>query len=123
MKVTSYYPIFYAKDIEKELKHYQKDFGFELMHHPEAEGLELYVLGVGDGTRINLVHSDNMDAGGAEDGFYGMRVNVDDFDEGIAYFENQGCEKVTSVIETESFKAIRLKKSNGEYVIIFYHKK
>ena len=33
MKVTSYYPIFYAKDIESELKRYQEDFGFELLHH------------------------------------------------------------------------------------------
>ena len=123
MKVTSYYPIFYANDIESEVKRYQEDFGFEVMHHPKAEGLDLYVLGVGDGTRINLVHLDTTDANGAEDGFYGMRVNVDNFDEGVVYFEGQGYEKATSVIETESFKAMRLKKSNGHYVVVFYHKK
>ena len=123
MKVTSYYPIFYAKDIESELKRYQEDFGFEVMHHPQTEGLDLYVLGVGDGTRINLINFDIPDFYDGEVGFFGMRVNVDNFDEGVAYFEGQGYERIPIVEETESFKAMRLKKSNGEYAVIFYHKK
>ena len=123
MKVSSYYPMFYVKDIESEIKRYQEDFGFEVMHHPEIDKIDLYVLGVGDGTRINLVHSDLPDFNFEEDGLMGMRVNVDDFDEGVAYFEGRGYEKATSVIETESFKAMRLKKSNSDQIVIFYHKK
>ena len=97
--------------------------GFELLHQPKTGKFELYVLGVGDGTRINLLHSDDPDFYNGEDGFIGMRVNVDDFDEGIAYFEGQGYEKVTHVSETESFKAILLTKSGRDNVSVFYHKK
>ena len=123
MKVSSYYPMFYVKDIESEIKRYQEDFGFEVMHHPEIDKIDLYVLGVGDGTRINLVHTD-LPSFNFEDGaFMGMRVNVDDFDEGVAYFEGRGYVKISPVKDTESFKLIVLKKNDHDHVSVFYHKK
>ena len=123
MKVTSYYPMFYAKDVESEIKRYQEDFDFELMHHPEIDKIDLYVLGVGDGTRINLIHSDLPNFQSLEDGFIGICVNVDDFDEGVAYFEGKGYNKISPVKETESFKLIVLKKNDHDHVSVFYHKK
>ena len=123
MKVTSYYPMFYVKDIESEIKRYQEDFGFEVMHHPDIGAIDLYVLGVGDGTRINLVHSDLPNFNFEEDGFIGMRVNVDNFDEGVAYFEGKGYEKISPVKDTETFKLIVLKKNDHDHVSVFYHKK
>ena len=123
MKVSSYYPTFFAKDIESEIKRYQEDFGFEVMHHPTIDGVDLYVLGAGDGTRITLVHADFPGFSFDEDGFIGMRVNVDDLDEGVAYFEGQGYERVPIVEETESFKLTFMKKSDRDRLLVFYHKK
>ena len=122
MKVTSYYPIFYAVDIEAAIKRYEEDFGFEVKHHPEMEGIDLYVLGVGDGTRINLVHFDFPEFNFEDGAFMGMRVNVDDFDEGVAYFEGQGYKIAGDVQETESFKVVVM-KSERDALVLFYHKK
>ena len=124
MKVSSYYPIFYTEDIESELKRYQEDFGFEVMHRPEiADWLDLYVLGAGDGTRINLIHSKAPEYSLGEDGFIGMRVNVDDFDEGMAYFEGRGYKIDITTLETESFKIAPMKKGDRDCFVVFYHKK
>ena len=122
MKVTSYYPIFYAENLESAIKRYEEDFGFEVMHHPEVGAIDLYVLGVGDGTRINLVHVDFPEINFEDGAFMGMRVNVDDFDEGVAYFEGQGYEIFRPVRETESFKVVVM-KSERDTLILFYHKK
>ena len=123
MKVSSYYPMFYVKDVESEIKRYQEDFGFELMHHPGLDEIDLYILGAGDGTRIGLVYADVPDFSFEEDGFIGMRVNVDNFDEGVAYFEGQGYKKAPVVRETESFKVTFMKKSDRDRLVVFYHKK
>ena len=123
MKVTSYAPVFYAKDVEIKLKRYQDVLGLELLHQPKTNRFDLYVLGAEDGTRINIIHSDNPAFSNMEDGFIGMRVNVDDFDEGVAFFKEQGFTEAAPVDDTESFKAIVLNMSGSDSVVVFYHKK
>ena len=44
MKVTDFYPIIYATDIEAEIKRYTEDFGFKLKHKPQIEFLDYALI-------------------------------------------------------------------------------
>ena len=122
MKVTSFYPVFHTKNIEESLKIFKEDFGLEVTHHPEIEALDYYLLADEHGNHIDLVRShypkDNF-----TDGIIGMHVNVSDFKEGQAYFEEHGYSVVGDAKDHESFIVALLKKSDNDYVVLFQHKK
>jgi hypothetical protein len=42
MKVTDFYPVFYAEDIEAETKRFTEDLGFEVKHKPQIEFLIMW---------------------------------------------------------------------------------
>ena len=52
-----------------------------------------------------------------------MRVNVDNYDEGVSYFESQGYAIFGTAHETESYKTALMTKGGGSYLVIFHHKK
>ena len=52
-----------------------------------------------------------------------MRVNVDDFAEGVAYFEEQGYSVFGTAHETDSSITALLTKGDGTYMVLFNHKK
>ena len=52
-----------------------------------------------------------------------MRVNVDDFDEGVSYFEALGYSIFGTAHETDSSITALLTKGDGTYMVIFHHKK
>ena len=58
-----------------------------------------------------------------KDGFLGMRVNVDDFDEGVSYFKTQGYEVFGTAHEIGSSVYALLTNGDGTYLVIFHHKK
>ena len=89
MKITDYYPIFYAEDLEKEIRRFTEDLGFEVIHRPKIEYLDYAVLENEKKRRIDLVCS-HFPADNFKEGYLGMRVNTDNYDEGLAYFEKQG---------------------------------
>ena len=122
MKVTGYYPIFYTNDIVREANRLKEDFGFDVEHHPEIESLDYYVLSNDYGTRIDLVQSHFPDDNFSE-GIIGMHVNVSDFNEGAAYFEEQGYSLVGTVKDEEHFMTALFKRNDNDYVVIFQHKK
>ncbi len=122
MKVNDYYPIFYAEDIEAETKRFTEDLGFTVKHRPKIEYLDYVVLENGKNRRVDLVRS-HFPADSFKDGFLGMRVNVDDFDEGVSYFEAQGYTVFGTVHETESSMTALMTKGDGTYLVIFHHKK
>ena len=122
MKVTDYYPIFYAEDIEAETKRFTDDLGFTVRHRPKIEMLDYAVLENGKGRRVDLVRS-RFPADDFKDGFLGMRVNVDDFAEGLAYFQAQGYALFGTAHETDSSVTALLTKGGGDYLVLFHHKK
>lgn len=122
MKVNDYYPIIYAEDIEAETKRFTEDLGFTVKHRPKIEYLDYVVLENGKNRRVDLVRS-HFPADSFKDGFLGMRVNVDDFDEGVSYFEAQGYTVFGTVHETESSMTALMTKGDGTYLVIFHHKK
>ena len=121
MKVTSYYPVFYTENLEEEAKRYTEDLGFSIVHRIEVRDLEYYILDNG-GNRIDLIHS-TLPYAPFDTGFYGMRVNVDDFEEGLAYFKNLGMVQEGDIKEDDSRITAVLVGKDGMRVILFHHKK
>ena len=121
MKVTSYYPVFYTENLEEEARRYTEDLGFSVVHRIDVEGLEYYVLD-NNGSRIDLIHS-TLPHVSFDKGFYGMRVNVDDFDEGYEYFKSQGMIPESDIKESDSSKNVVFIGRDGTRTILFHHKK
>ena len=122
MKVTDYYPIFYAKDIEAETRRFTEDLGFKVIHRPKIELLDYVVMENERKSRIDIVCS-HYPNDSFKDGFLGMRVNVDDFDEGMSYFGTQGYFIVGTPHETDSSVAALLTKGEGSFLVLFHHKR
>lgn len=121
MKVSDYYPIFYAEDLENEIKRYTEDFGFKVIHKPNIENLDYVALENDNKRRIDLVRS-HFPADSFKDGYLGMRVNVDNFDEGVSYFNNLGYVIFGTKHETDSSITALLTKNDGTYIVLFKHK-
>ena len=122
MKVTDFYPIFYAEDIEAETKRFTEELGFTVIHKPKIELLDYVALENDKKRRVDLVRS-HFPADSFKDGFLGMRVNVDDFEEGVDYFKAQGYAIFGTAHETGSFITALLTKGDGSYLVLFHHKR
>ena len=122
MKVTDYYPIFYTEDIESETRVYTEELGFTVIHRPQIEMLDYVTMENENKRRIDLVCS-HFPADSFKEGFLGMRVNVDDYDEGVSYYKKQGYEVFGTAHETKSCITALLSKGDGTYIVIFQHKK
>lgn len=121
MKVTAYYPVFYAENLEEEVRRYTEELGFSIVHKIEVKDLEYYILDNG-GNRIDLIHY-TLPYTTFDTGFYGMRVNVDDFEEGLAYFKGRGMVQEGETKEDESRKTAVLQGRDVSRIILFQHKK
>lgn len=122
MRVTDYYPVIYAKDIETETRRFTEDLGFVVKHKPQIEFLDYVVLENEKKRRVDIVCS-HYPSDSFKDGFLGMRVNVDDYEEGVSYFEAQGFTLFGEPHETESSITALLTKGDGSYLVLFHHKK
>ena len=122
MKVSDFYPIFYSEDIEEGIRRFTEDLGFTVKHRPKIEFLEYAVLENDNKRRVDVVCS-HFPADSFKDGYLGMRVNVDDFDEGVSYFEALGYSIFGTAHETDSSMTALLTKGDGTYMVIFHHKK
>ena len=122
MKVTDFYPIFYAEDIEAETKRFTEDLGFAVKHRPQIEYLDYVVLENGNKRRVDLVCS-HFPADSFKEGYLGMRVNVDNFEEGVSYFEAQGYAVFGTAHETGSSITALMKNGDGSCLVVFHRKK
>ena len=122
MKVSDYYPIFYAEDIDAEVRLYTNDFGFKEIHRPDIEYLDYVILENENKRRIDIVCS-HFPADSFKEGFLGMRVNVDDFDEGVSYFEAQGYKVFGTAHESAKSVTALMTKGDDNYLVLFHHKK
>jgi len=119
MKITSYYPVFFAEDLEAEVKRYTEDLGFTVKHKTEVKDLSYYIL-ENNGNRIDVVHT-TIQHLPFEKGFYGIRVNVDNFEEGMSYFKGQGMKQEGNIRETDSARSAVLIGRDGSRIILFQH--
>lgn len=122
MRVSDYYPVIYATDFEGEIKRLTEDLGYEIKHRPNIEMLDYAILENDKNRRIDVVRS-YFPADSFSEGFLGMRANVDNFDEGVTYFEKQGYSLFGEAHETESSITGLLRKGENDYIVVFHHKK
>lgn len=87
MKVTSYYPEIFVKDIEKAAESYVNELGFTVKHRHENGETKYFILKNEYGDRIALV---SFPDDSIPEGIYAMRMNVSDIDECIEYFLVRG---------------------------------
>lgn len=121
MKVSDFYPVFYAEDFEASMKRFTEDLGFSVKHNPKIEHFDYAVLENDKGRRLDLVRSYYTEDD-FKDGFVGMRANVDNFDEGLEYFKALGYTLFGEVHETKSSMMALLVKEGGN-IILHHHKK
>ncbi|MBQ9414196.1 MAG: hypothetical protein IJU16_03610 [Clostridia bacterium] len=122
MKVTDCYPIFYADDMEAQIKHFTEDLGFSVKHRPQIECLDYAILENENHRRVDIVRS-YFPADSFKDGFLGMRVNVDNYEEGLAYYQARGYAVFGTAHETASSITALLTNGDGSYLVLFQHKK
>lgn len=87
MKVTSYFPEIFVKDIEKAADSYVNDLGFTVKHRHVNGDTSYVTLKNEYGDRIALV---SFPDDTIPEGIYAMRMNVSDIDECIEYFLVRG---------------------------------
>lgn len=122
MIVTDYYPVFYTDDLETETRRLTEDLGFTVKHSPKIEFLDYVVLENANKRRVDLVCS-HFPADNFKEGFLGMRANVDDFDEALAYFEKQGYALFGEPHDTPTSVTGLLTRGEYDFVILFHHKR
>ena len=94
MKVTSYFPEIFVKDMDQAVASYVNDLGFTVKHRQENGDNKYYILKNEYGDRIALV---SFPDDTVREGLYAMRMNVRDIDEAIEYFLVRGYRNPGSV--------------------------
>ena len=122
MKVSSCYPVFAGKDPESGVKVLSECFNLTVAHHFNSELMEYYVMVDANGN-----HMDLMCHGMVKDlGFYGMRVNVDDFDAMVEFLKAQGYEFAFGPFESPSAIVAVMEnhqKPSAHRYVVSHHKK
>ena len=117
MTITSFYPIFCYKDTDAAVKRYEET-GFKVLHKFENDHLRHYVLEVAS-DRLDIIYDENIPV---EDGYFGMRVNVRDFEEGLEYFKKCGFDKVLmEPVSMNNSIHVALMNKKGERILLYYH--
>ena len=121
MKITDYYPIFYTENFETEIKKFTDNLGFTVIHQPQIEFLDYAVLENENKRRVDIVRS-HFPGDSFKEGYLGMRVNLDNFEEGVSFFEGQGYTIFGDVHETDASVVALLTKGDDTYLVLFQHK-
>ena len=122
MKVTSFNPIIGTANLEEALEFYN-GLGFKPIHHFQQDNVEFYTLENEAGLRVDILKSNYIVEQGY-DGIFSLRVNVNDLDEAIAYFESKGAVAISPRIkEGESRELVNYRTTNGDIYCLIEHLK
>ena len=86
--VSSCYPVFAGKNPELGVKILTESFDLKVAHHFTSDFMEYYVLVDANGNHMDLMRHNMVE----NLGFFGMRLNVDDFDAMVEFLKAQGYE-------------------------------
>ena len=118
MKITAYYPLLFAKDLDATLKQYKK-LGFRCLHSLDDGYVKLHILEI-NGNRIDIFTSDRPELQ-VKDGFYAMHVNVREFEEGLAFYQEQGYRIVMGPASAPSMHLAVLANDDEDRIFLFQH--
>ncbi len=94
MKVTSYFPEIFVRDIDKAVASYVNDLGFTVKHRHENGESKYIILKNEFGDRVALI---TFPDDSIPEGVYAMRMNVRDINKCIEYFLVRGYRNPGSV--------------------------
>ena len=120
--VSSCYPVFAGSNPERGVEILTKSFNLEVAHHFTSEFMEYYVLKDANGNHMDLMRHNKVD----DLGFFGMRLNVDNFDEMVGFLKAQGYEFAFGPFESPSaIVAVMVNPSNpnAHRYVVSHHKK
>ncbi|MBQ9382680.1 MAG: hypothetical protein IJT87_00435 [Ruminiclostridium sp.] len=128
MKITSFNPFVATTKLDDTVKLYE-DLGFKVKHRPVMEEndfgkVEWIVMENEDGFRIDLATPSR--GVNLERDVTGMRMNVDDFDEGEKFLTSKGfkmASKQPKPYETSSCKCVAFRSETGVIILLVKHKK
>ena len=90
MKVTSFYPVLVVHEFNNEVEAHLEAMGMKMIHRVEMtfRGVDFieYTYKNESGQRLSVSVADDS----RPEGIYSMHVNVDNFEEGVAYFKEKG---------------------------------
>ena len=118
MIITAYYPVLFAKDLDAALKRYE-EMGFQRLHTLEDGWVKVHVLRINN-DRIDLFSSDLPELQ-VKDGFYAMRVNVREFEEGLAFYQALGYKIVMGPASAPSMQLAVLQNDEEDRIFLFHH--
>ena len=123
MKITAINPAIISAFADEIIAFYEKNFGFRVIHKGNlistANPLEtVCVLENEAGLRLDVVRLDS-----AKSAAHGLRINVDDFDAGLALYEAEGFSVMCGPVATETSKRVLLNKRDGAPVLLMQHLK
>ena len=113
MKITAFFPVILVRDLEAGLKEYEA-MGFERKHTTENFAMKSHVLEL-NGNRVEIFTS-QMDMFNMPDGYYGMRINVRDFEEGVDFFGTKGYKLFMGPFENEYARVGILSDAEGRKI-------
>ena len=121
MVISSFYSVFTTTRIELYMKMLEGRDGLKIVHHFENETFDYYVMKDQSGNSTDLIQFKNKEV---KEGFYAIRINVNDFDEMKAALEKVGYTlEEDKNVETESFKLGFLVSATGApNILLFEHK-
>lgn len=78
--------MFSTNNLKEQVKVWSENFQLTVEHHFEAPYMEYYVLKDVNGNHVSLMKHEKIE----KEGFFGMRVNVDDYDKMVDSLKKQG---------------------------------
>lgn len=115
MKILAFYPVLMTHNSEKAIEDMKK-YGFQIIHERNnflVEGDSEYVLEDNNGHRIDIVNTPDI----TED-MHAIRVNVDDFDEAVKAFGEDGYTVALGPTITESSKNVILRTPGNQALMV-----
>lgn len=121
MVISSFYSVFTTTRIQLYMKMLEGRDGLKIVHHFENDEFDYYVMKDQSGNSTDLIQFKNKEV---KEGFYAIRINVNDFDEMKAALEKVGYTlEEDKNVETESFKLGFLVSATGApNILLFEHK-
>lgn len=120
MKITGMFPAVTCKNSDALIEFAEKKFGFKVNHTnhaivSEKESDLVYIMGNDDKVRFDIIHYD------VDTPICGMCINVDDFDEALSIFKEDGFVEMGEVVFANNAKKVLIKKADNIPILLIQH--
>jgi len=120
MEISSLHPILISDNTEKILEFYAS-LGFVKKHTSITDfGSPVYIIANGD-AEIEIMESPKNAHFPMPNGFYGLRINVDDLDAAVEAIKQTGGTILAGPLETPYSQVFAVQDSDGNYLTIMKH--